>query len=77
MSLEEINTCLGVMQGDIARLARDKQEGKSIDDAELQKELGNFIFSTIRWCDDLGFAPETCLAAAQAAQERYVAARKA
>jgi hypothetical protein len=39
--------------------------------AELAKELGNLIFSTIRWCDDLGYSPGECVRAAAVAQAKF------
>ena len=39
---------------------------------ELKKELGNMIFSTIRWCDDLSFNPEECIELARKAQKEFV-----
>ncbi len=71
MSLEEIVIANGVAVGDIHRYVRDKSEGKIVDEAELQKELGNIIFSAIRWCDDLGYKPEECIALAKQAQTDY------
>ena len=38
---------------------------------ELEKELGNVLFSVIRWIDDLGLDPLSCLERAIAAQEKY------
>lgn len=71
LTLEEIIIRQGVAIGDIHRYARDKSEGKEVDEAELKKELGNIIFSTIRWCDDLGYSPEECIGLAQEAQTAY------
>lgn len=71
MTLEQIVVAQGVTTGDIHRYARDKAEGKSVQEPELKKELGNIIFSTIRWCDDLGFSPEECLELAKEAQANY------
>jgi hypothetical protein len=71
MSLGEIVIANGVTQGDIHRIARDKNEGKNINDEDLKKELGNTIFSTIRWCDDLGFDPEECIELSIKAQKSY------
>lgn len=39
--------------------------------AELKKELGNIIFSTIRFCDDLGFDPEDCIREAIKCQKKF------
>jgi len=71
MTLDQIVIANGVTTGDIHRYARDKSEGKSVDEHELKKELGNIIFSTIRWCDDLGFSPEDCIKLAKDAQTNY------
>lgn len=71
LSLEEVAIRLGVVTGDIHRLARTHQESGHIDTAALQKEMGNLIFSTIRWCDDLGLDTTECLRAAQQAQRDY------
>ena len=71
LTLEEIIIRQGVAIGDIHRYARDKSEGKEVDEAELKKELGNIIFSTIRWCDDLGYSPEECIELAMRAQTEY------
>lgn len=71
MSLDEIAIAAGVVVGDIQRYARDTNEGKAPDPTDLKKELGNIIFSTIRWCDDLGYDPEECIKLAQQAQTAY------
>jgi hypothetical protein len=73
LSLEEIINRQGVSIGDIHRYARDKVEGQPKEEAELKKEMGNIIFSTIRWCDDLGFDPEECISLAKDAQTKYSA----
>jgi hypothetical protein len=75
LSLDEILIRQGVTIGDLHRLARDHDEGQALNEAELKKELGNVIFSTIRWCDDLGYSPEECIELAQAAQTKYKQAR--
>lgn len=71
LSLEEIAVLLNVISGDISRVARDKSEGRGIKETELKKELGNIIFSTIRWCDDLGYSHEECIQLAIEAQKKY------
>lgn len=70
-SLEEIIVLLNVVSGDISRIARDKSEGRGIKEIELKKELGNIMFSTIRWCDDLGYSHEECIQLAIEAQKNY------
>ncbi|MDX9689331.1 MAG: hypothetical protein RBT70_02540 [Alphaproteobacteria bacterium] len=50
---------MGKVFGDLCRYERDAAKDKSThNEQELKKELGNIIFSTIRWCDDLGLDPE-------------------
>lgn len=71
MSLDEIVITMGVVYGDICREARRRHEGGVVNDEELQKELGNLIFSCIRWCRDLEYEPEECIALAQKAQAKY------
>lgn len=66
--------------GDLARLARDHRNlpmdpsngavSVAINN-ELKKELGNVIFSTIRWVDDLGLDVLECLDLAIEAQEKF------
>ena len=72
-SLPEIVIRLGKIFGDICRVARNEPKDQEVaqDEKELKKELGNVIFSTIRWCDDLGFDPEECIDLAIEAQEKY------
>ena len=71
LTLEEIIVRQGVAIGDIHRYARDKIEGNPPPKSELKKELGNIIFSTIRWCDDLGYSPEDCIELAKKSQVKY------
>src|SRR5258705_8749129 len=75
-TLPEIVLRLMVGVGDLARLARDTKvlwhgETETAVVVELQKELGNILFSTIRWIDDLGLDPMECLDRAIEAQERF------
>ena len=74
MELAHIVAALGTVYGDICRQTRDNIEGAEINEAELKKELGNLISSTVRWCNDLGFAPEECVRLSQEAQRRYIQA---
>ncbi len=71
MALSHIASVIGVVYGDICRQTRSQIEQGTIDEAELKKELGNLITSCIRWCDDLGFDPQECIALSQQAQARY------
>jgi hypothetical protein len=71
LSLDQILVRQGVSIGDLHRLARDHDEGQTLNEVELKKELGNVIFSMIRWCDDLGYSPEECIELAIQAQTQY------
>lgn len=75
MALHHIAIAITAIVGDIARQSRNVTEGAAIDQAALQKELGNLISSSIRWCDDLGFDPRECIKLSQQAQSKYVRAR--
>lgn len=72
MSLDHIVIALGVVYGDLCRQARNQKEGGQLSEAELKKEMGNLIFSLVRWCDDLGFDPEECIQLAKVAQADYI-----
>ena len=72
LSLNEIVVRLGVVFGDICRWERNSIKDKNIHtDRELKKELGNLIFSTIRFCDDLGYDPEECVQEAIECQKKF------
>jgi hypothetical protein len=77
-SLDWIVIRLMVGVGDLARLARDggPRSARILAEEherfrELKKELGNIIFSTIRWIDDLGLDVLECLDLAIEAQEKF------
>ena len=62
LTLPQIIVRMGKVFGDICRWERDAIKDKdSHSDEELKKEMGNIIFSAIRWCDDLGYDPEECI----------------
>jgi hypothetical protein len=72
LSLSEIIVRMGKVFGDICRWERNAEKDKSIHtEKELKKELGNMIFSTIRWCDDLGFDPKDCIYEAINTQKKF------
>ncbi len=72
LSLSQIIVRMGKVFGDICRWERNAVKDEDIHtDNELKKELGNIIFSTIRWCDDLGFDPEECIREAIEAQKKF------
>lgn len=86
-TLPEIVLRLMVGVGDLARDARDYPSLSGAPASEhpiatglnehvreqLKKELGNVIFSTIRWIDDLGLDALECLDLAIEAQEKFAA----
>ncbi|MFA5714745.1 MAG: hypothetical protein WC998_03320 [Candidatus Paceibacterota bacterium] len=72
LSLSQIIVRLGKIYGDICRWERnEKKDVPFHNDEELKKELGNILFSTIRWCDDLNYDPEECIKIAMECQKKY------
>ncbi len=72
LSVAEIIPRMGKVFGDICRWERNAPKDKiSRTDEELKKELGNLIFSTIRWADDLGYDPEECVKLAIECQKKF------
>ena len=71
-NLSEIIIRMGKVFGDICRWERNAPKDRKMHTKrELKKELGNIIFSTIRWCDDLGLDPEDCIREAIKAQKKF------
>ncbi|NTW22174.1 hypothetical protein HGA34_01355 [Candidatus Falkowbacteria bacterium] len=72
LSLSQVIVRMGKVFGDICRWERNaiKDQDTHTDD-ELKKELGNMIFATIRWCDDLGYDPEECIKQAIDCQKNF------
>lgn len=72
LRLNQIIVCMGKIFGDICRWERNAVKDESFHTGhELKKELGNLIFSTIRWCDDLGYDPEECIRIARDCQKEF------
>lgn len=72
LSLSQIIVRMGKVYGDICRWERNADKDKdSHTNKELKKELGNIIFSTIRWCDDLHFDPKDCIRIAIDCQRKF------
>jgi hypothetical protein len=72
LSLSQIIVRLGKVFGDLCRFERNApKDAATHTDAELKKELGNMIFSTIRFCDDLGYDPEDCINLARESQKKF------
>lgn len=82
--LPGVVTRLMVGVGDLARLVRDGKPGSrpgvsheelvvaiAAYERELKKELGNVLFSIVRWIDDLGLDVLECLDLAVEAQEKF------
>ncbi len=77
LTLAQIIVRMGKNLGDMCRWERGaEKDATTHTDADLKKELGNMIFSTIRWCDDLGYDPEECIAIAQEAQKKFAKENK-
>jgi hypothetical protein len=70
-TLSQIIVRMGKVFGDICRYARNEKNTDAASESELKKELGNMIFSSICWCDDLGYDPEECVNLAVEAQKKY------
>lgn len=72
LTLPQIIVRLGVVYGDLCRIERnaDKDRATHTDEA-LKQEMGNILFSMIRWCDDLGYKPEDCVALAIDTQKKF------
>jgi hypothetical protein len=71
-TLNQIIPRMGKVFGDICRYERNApKDAVTHTDDELKKELGNMIFSTIRWCADLGFDPEECIERAIECQKKF------
>lgn len=72
LTLSQIIVRMGKVFGDLCRWERDAVKDQSTHtDDDLKKELGNMIFSTIRWCDDLGYDPEECVRTAIECQKNF------
>lgn len=72
LTLAQIISRMGKVFGDICRWERNAPKDASIHtDEELKKELGNMIFSSIRWVDDLGYDPEECVNLAIDSQKKF------
>jgi hypothetical protein len=72
LSLAQIIVRMGKVFGDLCRWERNaSKDKKTRTKKELQKEMGNMILSSIRWCDDLGFDPEDCIEEALKAQQKF------
>jgi uncharacterized protein YabN with tetrapyrrole methylase and pyrophosphatase domain len=73
MLLPQIIVRLGKVFGDICRWERNANKDESIhSDDELKKEFGNMIFSSIKFCNELGYDPEECIQLAIDAQIKFV-----
>ena len=72
LNLSQIIVRMGKVFGDICRWERNAVKDKDVHtDDELKKELGNMIFCTIRWCDNLGYDPEECINLAIDCQRKF------
>jgi len=72
LNLGQIIVRYGKVFGDICRWERNAPKDRNTHtDEDLKKELGNMIFSSIRWCDDLGYDPEECINLAIDCQKKF------
>jgi uncharacterized protein YabN with tetrapyrrole methylase and pyrophosphatase domain len=72
LPLSQIIVRLGKVFGDICRWERNDIKNKEIHtDDELKKEIGNLIFSSIKFCDELDYDPEECVNLAIDCQKKY------
>jgi hypothetical protein len=72
LSLAQIIVRTGKVFGDICRWERNAIKDQAVHtDQDLKKELGNMIFSTIKFCDDLGYDPEECINIAINCQKKF------
>jgi len=77
LPLSRIIVRLGKIFGDICRWERNEDKDKEIHtDKELKKELGNLIFSTIKFCEELDYDPEDCVNIAIECQKKFAAENK-
>ena len=73
LPLSQIIVRIGKVFGDICKWERnDKKNVKTHNNEELKKEFGNLIFSSIKFCDELGYNPAECIELAIKAQKKYV-----
>lgn len=72
LPLAQIIVRLGKVFGDICRWERDALKDRaSHSEDDLKKELGNLIFSSIKFCGELGYDPEDCINLAMSCQKEY------
>lgn len=72
MTIQEVVIRLGVNFGKLARFARGATKDRSAESVEnLERELGNTIFSLIRWTQSLGCDLKRSIDLAIEAQERF------
>ena len=72
LPLSQIIVRLGKVFGDVCRWERNAiKDRESHTDNDLKKEMGNLIFSSIKFCDQLGYDPEECINLAIESQEKY------
>lgn len=76
MRLGEIIVALGKVIGDICRWERNApKDAIKHTDQKLMRGLGNVIFSSLRWCDDLGYDLRECIDLAFACQRKISSER--
>ena len=77
LPLAQVIVRLGKVFGDVCRWERNAvKDDATHTDNDLKKEMGNLIFSSIKFCDQLGYDPEECIDLAIKAQEKYSSEKK-
>jgi hypothetical protein len=77
LTLEGVVVRLSVDLGKLARIARGADKDAALQtNEELATDMGNIIFSMIRWCDDLGLDPAYCVGLAIVRQTKFVTENK-
>ena len=72
LPLSQMVIRLGKIFGDICRWERHANKDDHLHSADdLKKEFGNLIFSSIKFCDELGYDPEECIQLAIVAQTKF------
>lgn len=76
LKLRDMALECAVFSGNVARAAYGDIELSDLMRQKLKVNLGNILFSAIRWIDDLSFDPLECLYLAIESQEKVVAGKQ-
>lgn len=71
LTLAQMIVVYGKVFGDICRWERGYEKDKQTHtDEDLKKEIGNMIFTSIKFAGELGYSPEECIELAIKSQEK-------